>query len=192
MVFRRINVNLYPKTGFKFKESDGTTIVGNSWNGVIARVADYRKRAGLPPGDPHAEVHEQACRNNPAYCHQDSPERREKIKIATLKSRILAWFSTIRANRDREPIQFVSDQEARRRAEICARCPHNKALPDGCSSCRKALEEIRRDVIGDRFKDGRLNGCNVLGEDLQAAIHIDAQTVENGELPGDCPRRRGL
>jgi hypothetical protein len=192
---QRINVNLFPKDGYLYKEADGTTLAGNTWEGVIARVRSYRKRAGLPPGNPDEEVRAQACQRNPAICTNDDGQHAAAVKVATLKSRILQWFAKTKRENSRLPIEFFKfEEEMKARADICASCPQNKEMPDGCSSCRAAVSELRSDIIGGRRVDGRLthHGCNVLGSDLATSVWINEPTVDNPELPPHCWRKRTL
>lgn len=184
----RINSNLYPKSGYRFKQPDGTIIVGPDWNTVIAKVIAYRKRNNLPFGDPDAEVNAQACQNNPSLCREDSQVTREQRKIVSLKGRVLNWFSNIRAGR----IEIGDEENMRKRANICALCPKNISLPDGCAACRGAVKEVRKSVIGSRPVDERIayHGCIVLGFEPATAAWIDSPTVENSELPPYCWRKR--
>lgn len=187
-----INPNVFPKGGFVFKDSDGTPIVGNSWEGVIARVAKYRARAGLAPGDPRAEVIAQACATNPVLCVHDNGEYGRKIVSASLKTRILKWLRDALAYKEAGHMEFIEEEERKRRAAICAACPKNGALPTGCQSCNQALDEIRKKIIGGRFFDARLQGCEVTGEYLPVSTHIVVHAVDLPEAPGNCWRKRTL
>lgn len=186
-----LNPNISPKTGFLFVEKDGARIFGTTWAGVFARVAKYRERKGQPVGDVPSEVVAQACSREPVICNNGNnmPLNQQNVP---LKTRILAWLNGLRSNRAKQPIEIVSWEEARRRTEICVKCPANQGLLDGCSSCRAALRELRNDLVGDRFKDGRLNECNILGEDLPVSVYLEQQTVGRGDLPTECWRRRTL
>jgi len=184
-----LNTNVYPKTGYQFKDGDGVLHVSDSWDGVIARVKMYRQRRGIAVGDPASEVTAYACANNPGLCRQENEANKQALKVASLKTRVLQYLSGLRSMKEREPLPFVTDAERAARANVCASCPKNAALPDGCSSCKKAVSELRKTVIGDRFVDGRLNGCVVMGEDLPSAVHIDHTRVDNPELPGHCWRK---
>ncbi len=195
MTMQKINVNLFPKSGFVFKTADGTTIIGGTWPGVIARLRAYRKRNNQPPGDPEQEVKDQACANNPAICHQDDGQHAAAIKVATLKGRVLQWFSRIRNAAKREPILVGDQQNATARANICAVCPQAQALPDsGCSSCRVAVRELRNEVIGGKAVDPRLvnRGCNIIGADLATQVWLDEITIADDELPANCWRKRTI
>jgi hypothetical protein len=185
-----INPNLYPRDGFAYKESDGVWIRGDTWAGVIARVRSYRIRQGLAAGNVEAEVMAQACAHNPGLCVDENAAYTQQVSRASLKNRILLWFLEMRQRKTKESIGIVSDSEARSRASVCAGCPRNTSLPDGCSSCRAAVTESRNQLIGDRFKDARIDSCDVLGEELNTTIHLDLVRVENAGLPGHCWRKR--
>jgi hypothetical protein len=186
---KEINNNIYPKEGYYFKESDGSKHFGQTWNGVIARVVAYRRRAGLPPGNPREEVINQACQRTPILCVEDNGARAEQLKRASLKTRVLQWMNAQRANPEKH---FVEESLSHSRAAVCAKCPKNTALPGGCASCVAAVKGLRGEIIGRRPQDGRLNACVVLGEDCNTSIQLDLQTVENGELPAECWRRRSI
>lgn len=189
---RRINVNCFPKSGYFFKEADGTIIRADvGWAGVIARVKAYRRRNGLPPGDPETEVHEFACRQNPTICTEVSNEQIMTTRRVSIKGKLLAWLNKMIAHFKKEgQPTFVSAELSRERANICARCEFNTPISEGCSSCRKAMNEMRRAIIGGRDIDTRVTGCLVLNEDIPTTVWIEQQTVEHGELPAHCWRKR--
>lgn len=185
----RVNVNVYPPGGYFFVELDGTTIrASNNWSGVIARVAAYRKRNNLAPGNPNEEVHAQACARNPNACHEaQDPVTMKQIKIATLKGRILAWAAALRA---RKPLPFVDEALMGARANVCAGCPSHSAVAGGCGSCKKAIKAVRDDILEGRPVDGRMAGCAELGEDTGISTWLAEPTVPNGTLPPCCWRRQ--
>lgn len=189
----RINPNIPPKSGYVFKTADGTRITGGSWKGTVARLRDYRKRNNILAGDPETEVMAQACVNNPAICHHDDGQRAVALKVASLKSRVLKWFSDIRKTARREISEFASAELAQERANVCAGCPQNQSLPEGCASCIAAVTELRKSVIGGRIADARIanHGCAVLGAELATQAWLQQITVENSELPARCWRKRG-
>ncbi len=190
---KRVNPNLFPKDGHFFKESDGTTIRADSLAGVVVRVVAYRRRAGYPPGNPAVEVVEQVCSRNPGICSDDSGHSQElEVRKTSLKSRVLSWMALARTHKAQGRIEYVDATTAVARAQVCAACPFNTSLQEGCSSCRQAQAEMRKEVLGRRVLDSRLNGCLILGEDLQTAAHLERPTADNGELPGHCWRKRTM
>jgi len=181
-----INPNVHPKSGYKFQEADQSWHVADTWGGVVARVTAYRRRRGVEIGNVHQEVIEQACRREPVLCTEANAATQTKLREASLKTRTLNYLNSLRGKQH----SFVDDKLARDRAAVCAGCPLNIPLNEGCSSCRESLKALRQDIIGDRHRDGRLNSCAILGEDIQTALSLDSQTVVNGELPAHCWRRR--
>jgi hypothetical protein len=185
----RINVNMYPAGGYSFKESDGSIHKSSSWTGVIKKVTRYRALNHLPPGNPTEEVHAQACSRNPALCYNEKhPTTVQKRTEASLKGRVLAWLSHRRANPG--ALSFSDAATAAARANICAGCPFNTPLPEGCSSCRKVVRALRQDIIGGRSQDARLHGCAVIGSDIPTAVHLEEQTLPEPALPAHCWRKR--
>ena len=190
---RRINPNLSPKDGYFFKDTDGVKIPGDTWAGVIARVIAYRRRAGRPIGENVAqEVIDQACSRNPVLCTEDNAAHQVLIRRASLKSKVLAWMQLARSHKKEGRIQFVPEELAAERANICAKCPLNTSLQEGCHSCRAALQEMRNEVLGRRPSDKRIHACLELEEDLPTAVHLERESVARPELPDNCWRKRTL
>ncbi len=184
-----LNPNVYPKGGYYYKESDGTKIVGQTWSGVVSRVANYRKRAGLPIGNPEQDVVNQACSRNPEICRNDNGVRVEQTKRASLKSRVLSWLALAKAHNESPS---VPEEVARARANVCAGCPLNTEVGSGCSSCKQALGEARREILGRTRQDSRLHGCAETGEDNVVAVWLERPTIDNPVLPPHCWRKRTL
>lgn len=190
---RRINVNLYPKSGYFFVESDGARIRSTTWGGVIARVRAYRARNGLPAGSPADEVHEQACQRNPDLCSNVDATTMHARRVVSMKGKMLGWLNALRKAQEQTPSTFVDPAEAHRRANICAMCPQNTHLSSGCGSCKAALAEMRRAVIGShRGADQRIGGCLLTGEDLPASVHLDQTRLDLPGAPTVCWRKRTL
>jgi len=186
----KFNQNLHPKNGgYLFIESDGSPLRGDSFRSLVARVQDYRKRNGFSLGDPEGEVTQQLCARNPALCSHETPAAKRKKQEVSLKGRLLSWLS--RQRQKKQPLDFVDAQLAERRAAICASCPMNQALPEGCSSCRVAVREMREELLGNRKIDRRLYGCIILGHDCAVATHLEEIRTDNPELPAQCWRKVG-
>jgi hypothetical protein len=189
---RQINRNLFPRDGFYFKESDGITIRGDTWPGVIKRVENYRKRNNFPIGNVEQEVISQACARNPGYCTEENAAYTAEVQRASLKSRLLIWMARRQQTMQSHPPKFVTDGDFRARAAICAGCPKNQSLPEGCASSKAAVNESRKNIIGGRTQDARLNACAVLAVDLNSSVWLDEDRVDDGELPGHCWRKVGV
>lgn len=188
---KRVNVNLYPKGGYFFRDKDNAIIRSDKgWRDLMARVADYRRRNKYPPGDPEQEIHEQACLNNPSYCSEQTVVVPSPGPKSSMRERILRWIVELR--RRVQELRFVSDTDAQIRAEICLKCPRRQSLPTGCKSCRAAVKEARPAIIGKRKPDPRLEGfgCDAVGVDLATAVYLDGQSVEDETLPSFCWMKR--
>lgn len=189
-----INVNMSPRDGYIFREADGTLLTAASWKGLSKRVMIYRVNAGKPPGNPMAEVLTQACQRNPDLCVSENTQPyppQNKDPRSRIKIRLLQWLARwLKQKKSPEGINFVGEAESIVRSAVCAACPKNLNLPEGCASCRTALASMRKEILGGaRVLDKRLNGCDVLGADLQTAVHLDEIRVNDAGLPAGCWRK---
>jgi hypothetical protein len=189
---RRINRNLYPKSGYVFKDTDGTRHIGGNWAHVIGMARRYRQKLGRPVDTVEQEVNEQACRNNPELCIEESAANQAQLKKVSLKGRILLWLGARQKRKERGPLVFVPDALHAARVDVCSRCVKNTAMPDGCGSCRAALREMTSSLIGSRAVDDRVQGCLVLGEYLPVSTWIEDTAIPNPDLPWECWRKRTL
>lgn len=189
---KTINPNIYPKDGYKFIEQDGTVFSADSWAGVIARVIKYRQRQHKPVDTVKADVIAQACQRNPNLCRENNGQRDAKLKEATLKTRVLKWLSAINKIRQQSGMQYVSESLRDARADVCNRCPYDKQLHGGCSSCKAALNELQGQIIGGRKGESRYSACPIIGEYLPVSVWIEQPAVDNGALWVECWRKKTL
>jgi hypothetical protein len=186
----KFNSNLYPKDGYVYKNPDGAILRSTKgWTDLIARVKDYRRINKHEPGNPEAEVHAQACANYPAYCSDSS---RVVAPVATtrrsLKGIILQWLAEVR--RKKADLKFVREGEVNARTIICALCPRNVALPDGCAPCKAAVREAREDILARKKITHSLNACDALQADCAVLVHLDTPALDRPELPNHCWMKR--
>lgn len=184
----RLRLNISPKDGYIFKETDGSRHSAASWAELIKKVSRYRLLNRKPPGDPAGEITAQACTRDSSNCFNDDPVTRQQTKKASLKGRVLAWFSELRKKKKIGHILFTDGGVMTARANICVTCPHNTELPGGCSSCKKVVKEFRKEVLGDRGQDGRIHGCALLGTDLVTSTWLDEPPLDG--LPAHCWRAK--
>lgn len=194
----KINVNVFPSgsSGYVFKDGDGTVIRANSWPGVVSKLKEYRARNSHPPGNPEAEVLAQACSRNPSLCKDAQVNAVQSAKKpASLKGRVLSWLSSLKKAGEAQPLAFVKEPEMKARANVCSVCPFNKPLPDGCSSCRMAVAELRKNLVGQQrlnAQDHRIKACDALGCDLPSAAWLDEPRIRHDGLPVNCWRKAGV
>lgn len=182
----RIKINIHPSGGWFFIEKDGTKIKGGSFKGALKKIIHYRRLNKFPPGEPEAEFISQMCARHPDLCYNErSSWTPPKIPEPSLKSRVLSWLGKL----SRVTPAFVKTEVAGSRAETCLRCPKSGPMEKGCSTCRTAVEELRKSILRGRKPDRRLLSCSVLGVDLQVAVHIADDRLNDQELPGGCWRK---
>ena len=79
--------------------------------------------------------------------------------------------------------EFVPQEEAERRAAICAACPENVKV-EGCSACRNLVGRLTQ-LLGRRKTslDSKLQGCRVCGCSNVAQVHIPLDALAKGVKP---------
>jgi hypothetical protein len=190
---KQINPNISPHDGYFFRDHDGSTHHAQSWNGVIARVAAYRKRQGKPTDSVAKEVTEQACARNPVLCVEDNGATRAAVQKASLKTRVLQWLLRKKNEREKQELHFIPADLHAARTDVCIRCPCDKSLPgNSCGSCKAALQEMKEAVVGNRATDARITACPFLGEHLPVSTWLDEPAVLNPDLPPECWRKRTI
>lgn len=191
-----INPNLYPSDGWWFRDANGTRHPVNGsasgLNALINSVADYRKRNGMPMGDPHTEVTVQICSRQPGLCRdsqQVSPPG-PFIK-ADLGKKVLNWIQRMVGDKRAGNLRKISDQEALKRGEICARCPKQVGLPLTCGRCLDDIAKLRRALLDgkDPVHQG-LGACSIFDDDLQTVIHFETGKAPNTDIPDYCWRKQ--
>lgn len=185
------NQNLYPPDGYVFTDLDGTLHRGDSWRDLFFKVKEYRQRNGRAPGDVEREVSDQHCGRYPGLCHHDPPPPPVQTPGNTLNARVLNWFSNKLAEARRiGEYPKVSVEEAKRRSEICARCPKQLAFSTACEACVAAVKSSRKTLLGDAGSVHQgLHPCNELGEDCVTSIHLSEPPANEPGLPENCWRR---
>ncbi len=187
----RINLNLFPKDGYFFKEQDGTNLRGKNWTDVIQKVTNYRLRLNLDTSNVQQEVMTQACSRSPAYCYEQTKTQIQSR--VSVKAKALKWLSGI-LKLPKDERDYVAADEAKTRAGICAACPHNASLGvSSCSSCKQAFTTYRKEILGGaRNHDSRLGGCSILGIDLITAAHLDEVRIDAADLPAHCWKKKTI
>lgn len=82
------------------------------------------------------------------------------------------WFVTGR--------RLVPNEEAERRAAICANCPLNVGM-SGCASCRNEVNEFVHETLHRSTQlDERLQACGVCGCELKSTVHLPIDVLDAG------------
>lgn len=177
------------------QEGSPEPIRGGDYGDLLAKVADYRIINSLPLGDVEAEVNDWLCRNTGAKCVPANPakpmpgRKARGQDVATFLRALAQW---VRSD------EVVSQDEAEKRAEVCAGCTWNVESIDSCLGCFGLLARIMQ-IIGNRKTrmDSVLKFCGRCGCSLpvvafapmaaldRAHSNADFKGVETGQTEGD-------
>lgn len=190
---KRVNPNLYFPGGYQYREVDGTLLKASSWRSLYAKVAEYRRINGKPPGDPENEVQAQACARSPQLCHDDKPAapapRTEKQRNESLKSAVLRWMSEIVRKIEKGEAVLITDEGlAGARADVCRRCPLQTEVGGGCGSCKAAVKGMATKIRGKRAELPG-SGCSFFQTHTPSMARLEIEAVREAALPPECWRK---
>jgi|694.fasta_scaffold03032_32 hypothetical protein len=183
---------MIPPGSWHYFQSD-VKLTGDSLNDLYKVVEEHRANNSLPLGDVKGDVNNYICGNWPTFCHGvDSVtinvgHWEAVTRSAELLQDISTWANNLL--RSMEPYTLVQDQEAERRAAICAQCPNNAAWRSGCGSCINAADRACAAVRQARETSNakKLGGCSLLRHDNRTAVFIDKEKLaSSGNLPTNC------
>lgn len=187
-----ISKSVVPPGEFRYVEpASGVRFQTLSWEAMVLAVREHRIANGypLPPGW-QEELESEICKNyGPETCRyvDETPNTEPRsIHISDVKNflRVVGtWMSGGGG--------FVPQEEAERRAAICAACPKNQTI-EGCTACSNLVSTVTS-VLGDRVTkfDGQLKGCAVCSCSNVAQVHIPLEVLHKGvtedmEFPSHC------
>ncbi len=160
-------------------------VVGTHWNMLMNRIYDERRANGIPCGiEFEKEVEEALCRDYPAECEINDPRfPRHKARLGF--SEIIAGTRLLlKVKLGNVPL--VQQEEANRRANICATCPFNIEFQRPCAGLCGELYSLVKSIIGAASVAGeeRLRSCSLCGCFLGAAVWLPVD-VQRSVLTDD-------
>jgi hypothetical protein len=169
-------------------------IDGANLEDLARQLLVFRLSNRLPPGSPMQEVSNYICSRYPHFCNDSAP--REIVGTNSpaggLAGRVGAWLAeAVRLNNSAGEI---FEQEAMRRAEICAKCPVNVSYQNGCGSCMTSIEQLSFVSRAGRNTpaDALLMACAATGQHNQTAIWMKnlpaVSPAEGIGMPSSCWR----
>lgn len=176
-----------PPGGFHY--IDKTTgseqrIEGYSYQDVASNVLRFRLQNSRPPGEPLKDVYDYVCTQWPHFCRDTNPPPRQLDQGPEhISRRVATWMSgfALSSNHD----SGVSQEEANRRAAICARCPKNEAYELGVS-CQTCVGQVNQ--LSFIYRHGRttpndkeLQACDVCNQHNRTAVWSNALPVISEE-----------
>jgi len=179
--------NTVPPQGFWCEcPLDPEVIVGGDYDDLISRCAKHLESVGIvPPVNLALLVQDSLCRRLAGY-EGCIPCSQVKQTIGFME--IVRWVHAMWAFATNSGFQCVEQEEAERRAEICAACP-NQISTSGCWGC-KGIAGLLPAIAGARktSRDSQLKACGVCGCFNQVSVHIpiDVQGSEGLNFPDWC------
>jgi hypothetical protein len=179
-----LEMAVVPAGGYKFLQRlpNGTfkQFVGLSPDNLLKQVTEFRINNNISIENLEGEIRQGIS----APVHQPYSDGR------SLRERVSGW----KTNRQYRKLNFVSEQEAEKRAAICAQCPWNKLnYADACIEC---YNHVERDLYAMRqgkttSKDSGLGACEIYGHDNKTACvltdtHLRHHVDKDAKAPNFC------
>ena len=168
------NKSVAPPDGFRYvhPETGHETKAMDYWT-FVEQAKEHRKANGLPvPYDFEAVAEDQLCQTiPPEYCQYEKEGSWVNLRLA-LGDIITVTKSLI----DSAKGDYVSQEEAERRAAICSRCFLN-VRAQGCGSCAQIANYVAPGKTTSLDND--LNNCAACGCYLKPKVHMKLTTLES-------------
>lgn len=175
--------------GCRFTHETGHVSRAVTVTNLMPEVIRYRQQNNLPiPDDMREIVEDQLCRIlPPGNCqYADGTEQRAFVDSRINFSDVAAGMSTLASVILNQ--RAVDQEEAERRAAICAACPANAAVT-GCFGCTSLESTITAIVGAKKTKyDYLLKVCTACHCFNKAQVWIDARDLSAGASDGQMER----
>lgn len=170
-----IDTNQVPPNGFRYVDPvDGWVDQAWDYQSWVQQQKNHIRANGRElPLDLEGDMQHQLCQTlEPGWCNWDS-DSRPRVSTSLGWGDVMNGLQTF-TNWIGSGMAYVSQGEADRRAEICAKCVYNVHV-SGCSVCQKLVEEV---VKNKRSKyDSYLKACAICRCFLRAKIHFKINTL---------------
>lgn len=158
------------------------TSAAGHWHGWREAILAHRKANNLSIPDNMMEIAEnQLCDTLPPQWCTHAPENQwvnPRFGLRDLRDGMKAFALLMLGGFD-----FVSQEEADRRAYICAGCTR-QANPEGCGSCNKVAKLIIGDVAKRKTPyDAKLKSCAICKCVNAVAVHFPMKAIETTDTP---------
>ena len=171
--------NMDPPSGWVFPIENGFVIKAGHFDKLIREIIRHLEVNGHEIPDNLEDIVENyICTQNPqSICEGDGPKRHfpNSREIETVTKAIV---QVARKGKD----AFVSQEEAQKRAEVCAGCPKNINVW-GCFLCTGLMKLITKSYGRKTTVDGYLRACAVCKCVNAAQVHLSKKVLAN--LPTD-------
>jgi hypothetical protein len=164
----------------------GDPVRGGDWHDMVANCEKLLISKGItPPVDFVSQIEHNLCDRMAGHVHCVSCTQ-EKQTLGF--SQIVRWVKAMYHFAKDNKFQLVDQEEAERRAKICAACPHQIAT-SGCWGC-KGIAGMLPQIAGAKTTsyDQQLKACGICGCYNAVSVHlpVDAQGGEGLNFPAFC------
>lgn len=183
---RLINRDRTPPDGFRYVHTTGFISKAIDHYNWMLKIAAHQKGNGLPPVS-EAAAEEQLCSGlPPGNCEHDSAEQSSRPWVNTR----LRWSDIVEGTKAylaliTSGFQTVPQEEANRRAAICAGC-YLRTPPQGCGSCVKIGQLIVGDIANKKtpHDDYLVNqACSVCSCPVKSIVHFPLSALDKADSP---------
>lgn len=163
---------------------------GTARPGLERALTNYRLQNNLPVGNPWLDIVDQVCARYPGWC--------DAATAATIQAeyfqpkpageprwidRILEWGAGLMG----KPVNYVTAEEAAKRALVCKTCPNNETYENQCPSCTTRAHQLFTVLRQNRDTPmwRKLGGCRALSLCCRAAVWLERDLLPPG-APAEC------
>lgn len=178
-----VNTVNVPRGGWSLRVEETGVMLNAGTVGRLKMLVRNHLEANSIPLPPYFDewVEDTACRNlpNPAkWCETRKPTpelKRPRWGVA----QVLRFLKTVIEWGVKKGFSFVPQEEAERRAAICAGCPLNMSV-QGCMGCSGVMRLVRS-IRGSRStsQDAQLNVCDACGCELKVKVLLPLEVIDN-------------
>tara|TARA_R100000808_G_scaffold15629_1_gene35981 strand:- start:8348 stop:8947 length:600 start_codon:yes stop_codon:yes gene_type:complete len=192
--------NITPPDGWRYLVPDTKVLVkGNHFGHLLAKVEEHMSANGIPvPLNLEEYVENYMCGLFPDKCVEvevkTQPDKAKKMTVGDVL-RFTAMIGADMMNGRKR----VANEEANRRANVCASCPDN-IDPDGCTGCNRGKMEKLVDALTGSIAtpdDSRLKSCRHCGCINRAQVWFPLEILQkfttkevNQALPSNCWKKQ--
>jgi len=185
MIKARLTTKSQPPFGGSFRidaREKGLVGVGTTFEQLLDRVRAYRHANGLPNGlGLEEQLEQEICARYPSACKESDP--RVPPSEGTVGGADVVRGSKVMLRHWMNNRVTVSQEEANRRAAICANCAWQRTITTGCGGkCGEIIEWLATSgfSVGTTPYDDRIKSCGVCHCLLKISVWVplDLQTKD--------------
>lgn len=174
-----INNRVCPPDGFRYVfPEDGFPAHAWTYNDWLDVARDHCQANGYDIPDLAQRMEEQLCKTlEPGWCNYDDPDRPRATTV-------MGWRDVLHGTQQMADwllhgAKFTTQEEADRRASICAKCYLNVNV-SGCAACHALVETVVKDAHSKY--DPFLKACAACKCLLRAKVHFPMDVLDSESL----------